>query len=623
MLQKLNERIQGIVAWLVIGLIAITFTLFGVDYYMQSHHAADVEITINNQAISKNSYETAYRRMRQQKDPSQLTVAGDQLLKKQILDDMVKMAIATQAAKQVGFAVTADQANQIILSIPQFQEDGKFSVERYIQSLNAALYTPESFQKEVKQSMLLNQQRFTFVDSAFALPTEMQQFIKLLKQTRDYDYIKIPAASFLDKQQFTEDQLSAYYKAHEKEFIEPAKVSIDFVRLSMPKVKQSIVISDEELERYYQENEVNFRTPAQWLVSHILIAVPPNASQDLQNKLKLKAQNIYGTLQKHPEQFESLVKTESSDKLSAATKGLLPWITAGQTEFDKALSSLEKPNQVSSPVRTNQGYEIFKLIDYKPVKVQPFTTVKQKIKDQLTADALQTKYAQLSEKLSELSYQTPDSLAPVAKELNLDIEHSDLFTKAGTKTGLPANKQIINSAFSHEVLQLGNNSEPIQLDNETLIVLRVSKNIPAAKKPLNEVSDKIKSILANAEASKKTKEAGTALLTKNKIAKQHDLQINANHYQWQNVKNATRELKTEANDLAFSLPRVNTVDGHQLANGDYIIIRLNQIKDGQYDSLDKKLQANLIQQVTSNYGQMDYNLYIADLIKKAKIVKNN
>lgn len=48
MLQKLNEHIQGVVAWLVIILIAITFTLFGVDYYFQSRQISDAKVIVND-----------------------------------------------------------------------------------------------------------------------------------------------------------------------------------------------------------------------------------------------------------------------------------------------------------------------------------------------------------------------------------------------------------------------------------------------------------------------------------------------------------------------------------------------------------------------------------------------
>ncbi len=59
------------------------------------------------------------------------------------------------------------------------------------------MYTPESFQKEVQQGMLLNQQRFAFIGTAFALPHEIKQFVKLYMQSRDYDYMQIPALRFV------------------------------------------------------------------------------------------------------------------------------------------------------------------------------------------------------------------------------------------------------------------------------------------------------------------------------------------------------------------------------------------------------------------------------------------
>ena len=52
MLQKLNERIQGLVAWIIIILVAITFTLFGVDYYLQVAPVAAA--TASHQTVNNN-----------------------------------------------------------------------------------------------------------------------------------------------------------------------------------------------------------------------------------------------------------------------------------------------------------------------------------------------------------------------------------------------------------------------------------------------------------------------------------------------------------------------------------------------------------------------------------------
>src|SRR3546814_553347 len=94
MLQKLNERIQGVIAWVVIILIAVTFTLFGVDYYMQSHQTSDVEVDVNGQPIGKQAFDINYRRVRQQRDPSQITAASELALKKQVLTDMITNVVS-------------------------------------------------------------------------------------------------------------------------------------------------------------------------------------------------------------------------------------------------------------------------------------------------------------------------------------------------------------------------------------------------------------------------------------------------------------------------------------------------------------------------------------------------
>lgn len=622
MLQKLNERIQGVIAWVVIILIAVTFTLFGVDYFMQSHQTSDIEVDVNGHPISKQAFEINYRRARQQRDPSQITAASEAVLKKQVLTDMITNEVSVQAAKKAGFEVSRDQANAAILSIPQFQQDGHFSQERYQQALSNAMFTHESFQNEVRQGMLLNQQRFAFIGSSFVLPAEIKRFVKLYMQTRDYDYLEIPTSLFSQNAQISETAINDYYQNHQKEFLTPEKVSIDFVRLSTQEMKNKVQVSPEDLKRYYDENQSSFQTPAQWQVAHILFAVPEDASEETQNQIKQKAEETYQALQKNPAQFAEFVKTSSDDKLSLANGGVLPWLVAGQSGFDKTLANLTEPGQISVPVKSPHGYEIFKLRAYKPATLKPLEEVQANIREQLVSDLTQTQYARALEQLGDLSYQSPDSLTPVAEALKLPVEHSEVFSRQGGDTDLTKNKQVVNAAFSHDVLQLGNNSDPIQLDNDTVLVLRVNQHLPAAEKPLAEVKDFIAKKLAFIDAEKQAKQLGTELLSNKEDDNLQEKLMKDKQLQWHEVEKATRDTdKADAviNDLAFSLPRTNSRDGRSLTNGNYVIVRLKKINDGQLKLLDKEQQASIAQQIEANYGVMDYDLYINNLVAASKI----
>nr|WP_241480482.1 SurA N-terminal domain-containing protein [Legionella norrlandica] len=492
MLQKLNEHIQGVVAWLVIILIAITFMLFGVDYYFQSRQISNAKVVVNDKPITMQAFETNYRRTRAQQDLPQMTAADEKNLQNQVLNQMITNEVSIQAARQFGFEVSPDQANAAIVNIPQFQEDGHFSAQRYQQALSGALFTPETFQNEVRQGMLLNQQRFAFMGTSFALSDEIKRFVRLYMQTRDYDYLTIPSERFEKQMNVSKKDIEDYYQQHREKFMTPEQIALDYVILSMHDIKSQIKISEEDIKNYYEENKSNYLTPAQWQVAHILFAVPASANQEEEERIRQRADEIYFALQKQPQQFEKFVISNSDDKLSIANKGVLPWITGGQNEYDRILSNLTEPGQISSPTKTKYGYEIFKLIDYKPVTTKSLSEVQSVIKEQLLSDMAQAKYAQALEQLTDLSYQTPDSLNPVADSLNLKIQQTEPFSRKGGRQSITKNKQVIHAAFSNDVLELGNNSEPIQLDNDSIIVLRVNKHIPQGSKPYLKWKGKFK-----------------------------------------------------------------------------------------------------------------------------------
>lgn len=624
MLQKLNERIQGVVAWLVVILIGITFTLFGVDYYLQSRQTTNSKVVVNGQPLSIQSFENNYRRARSMQDLAQMTAAEEKKLQNQVLDQMITNEVLVQSARKNGFDVSVNQANAAILSIPQFQEDGHFSAQKYQQALNAALFTQSSFQNEVKQGMLLNQQRFAFMGSSFALPDEIDRFVSLYMQSRDYDYLTIPVKTFEKDAHVSSEDIANYYKNHKKDFMAPEKVSLNYVLLSMHDLKNKIKVSEEDIKRYYDENQSNYLIPASWQVAHILFAVPEKASPSDIEKIQKKANDAYQLLQKNPAQFDQLVSTMSDDKLSIADKGVLPWITAGQNTFNNILSNLTQPGQISPPEKTEHGYEIFKLIAYKPVSTKPFSEVQSEIKEQLIAEAAQNKYTQALEQLSDLSYQSPDSLQPVADALNVTIEKTKPFSRSGGTDNITKNKQVINAAFSHDVLDLNNNSEPIQIDNDSVVVLRVDQHWNETEQPLNVVQDDINKILVKKIAEEIAKKIGKNLLNPVEDKEQQEL-IQSNHLSWKSVNGSTRDndkVDNQINDLAFNLLRPENREGLVLSNGDYVVVRLKQIHDGKLSTLDREQQDSLIQQIEASYGMMDYDLYVKSLMNRAQIERH-
>lgn len=625
MLEKLNERIQGIVSWVIIGLIAITFTLFGMDYYMQSHQTSNAKVLVNDQSINNQAFDTSYRRSRAKLDAATTTTADDKRLQKQVLNEMIKNEVTVQAARHFGFEVTPTQAGEAILNIPQFQEDGHFSTQRYEQALSAALFTPETFQNEVRQGMLLNQQRFAFIGSSFVLPKEIMRFVSLYMQKRDYDYLTISPSLFVNQIQISSKDLEEYFKQHQNEFYTPEQVSLEYISLSMPEIKNKMNVSVDEIARYYDENKQNYLTPAQWKVAHILFAVPEGALESDIKQIEGKAEKAYESLKKNPELFNVLVTTLSDDKLSIKENGVLPWITAGQKEYDSILSTLTQPGQLTSPKRTAHGFELFKLIEYKPVSTMSLAEVTTAIKDQLLTERAQSKYTKTLEQLSDLSYQTPDSLTPVSDALKLPIQKTQPFTRQGGIEGLSKIKQVVNTAFNHEILDLNNNSEPIQINNDSVVVIRIGQHMPAKKQTFAEVKDQIERKLIQQRSQAMAKELGSNFFNSTENSKQLEL-INNYQLKWLPVTQASRESDqstSQLNDLAFTLLKPGSRNGMTLSNGDYVVLRLKRIDVGRLGSLDKEQRDSLDQQIAASLGMTDYDLYVNQLMSKAKIEKTN
>lgn len=623
MLQKLNEGIQGILAWVIIILVSVTFALFGVDYYLQSRHTSSNVVTVNDQPITKQELELAIRRARQARDPAEITADAEQQLQKQALDALVTNALSVQAAHEYGFSVHQEQTNAAILSIPQFQQDGHFSTQRYQQVLSSAFFTPESFLQEVHQGMLLNQQRFAFIGTSFVLPSEMKRFVKLYMQTRNYDYLNIPVKPFVNEAKITDKEANAYYQQHKSEFIAPEEVIIEYVRLSMQDIKSHIKISEEQLKQYYDANQGNFTTPAQWRVAHILFSVPGDATAEEKKDVEEKAQQIHQELLDNPALFDEKLKAHSDDMISVKKQGLLPWITAGQTSLDKVLLNLIKPGQISEPVKTGSGYEIFKLVEYKAPQLKTFVQVKSDIRQQLLADQVQSEYNQALEALSDLSYQTPDTLTPVAEALNLKIEQSKAFSREGGDSSMTQNQQVINTAFSHDVLEIGNNSEPLQVNDDSVIVLRVKKHISSKQKTFSDVKAKIMARLTEEKAQEQAKSVGKKILSLKYGSKAQETLLNQYDLAWQDINQATRETDkapTPINELAFNLARIGEAKGITLDNGHYALVYLKGIDEGQLKSLDKEQVASIKQQLEASNGVISYDLYVNKLLEKAKIV---
>ena len=121
-------------------------------------------------------------------------------------------------------------------------------------------------------------------------------------------------------------------------------------------------------------------------VAHILIKIPPDATQDQITAAKEKADVIVRRL-KDGELFEDMARQESEDKLSAGKGGQLPEFSTGKMvqEFETAAFALQQDGDFSEPVQTEYGWHIIKRISKS--EIPPFDEMKVDLKKRVEKDS--------------------------------------------------------------------------------------------------------------------------------------------------------------------------------------------------------------------------------------------
>jgi len=104
-------------------------------------------------------------------------------------------------------------------------------------------------------------------------------------------------------------------------------------------------------------------------IAQILVAFPPDATDEQKKAAKQQADSIYTALTNGAD-FRELAEKFSQDNLSWQTGGELPAFGVGRYEpaFENAVFAIAKDDEISKPIETSFGYHIVKRLERTPVK---------------------------------------------------------------------------------------------------------------------------------------------------------------------------------------------------------------------------------------------------------------
>jgi len=133
MLEKIRDSTKGWFAWVIIGSLAVVFALWGVYGYL-GVGAAESEMVaeVNGADIPRYAVENLAQKMQQQAMATGQEVDSE-TLRKQALEEIIMETLLIQDAQKRHFVTDKKLVDKVILTQPEFQIDGKFSSELFMQ----------------------------------------------------------------------------------------------------------------------------------------------------------------------------------------------------------------------------------------------------------------------------------------------------------------------------------------------------------------------------------------------------------------------------------------------------------------------------------------------------------
>ncbi|RIZ69997.1 MAG: peptidylprolyl isomerase [Methylococcales bacterium] len=617
MLTKIREKSQGALAWVILTLICVPFALWGINNYLDTGKEAAVA-SVGDRDFYQRDVNKAYEQYSQN---LQGLSVDEQTLKTQALQKLIKDEVLLQYVHAEGLVITDDEAREFIKSLPYFQVDGKFSDTQYKTLLSSQRISSGEFVSRIKNALTMEQFQHSIIDSSFSTQYDVEGFFKIQNQQRDVDFVAVPLQASAEKP--TDEEISTYYQQHQALYQMPEQVSVEYVELILEDIAKKVVLSDDKLKAYYDDQKELFTNPERRKISHILFSINDKITEKEALEKAVKAKN-----ELQNKDFSVLAAEVSDDKLTAKKGGDLGLFNVGVMEksFEDAASTL-KLGEVSNPVRSAFGYHLIKVTELVPGGVKPFDSVKNDVIQAYQKAQAENAFFEAGEKLTEMSFEHPDSLQTVATNLGVAVKKSSLFTKDKGE-GVAAEDKIRSTAFSEEVLQ-GNNSAPVELGVGRLVVVRLLEHKAATKRELSEVKQDVVSELTKQKAQLQTDQKVKKITEKLRagasiqaIAAENNLSVKAEKGLVRGKNKLPETLSNAIFKAAKPLEGKSTIFNVVLPTGERLIVSLSKVTVGTLGEDDKKQLELAKKNIANAFGQTEFNQTLNSLQRKADVTVN-
>ncbi len=347
---------------------------------------------VNDGVITQVELDNQIKAISKQIEKRGIPLPPPDVLKKQVLEQMIMDKVQLQYAKEVGLKVDDDQLNK---AIDRIASDNNLSPSQFRDAVEKDGISFDDFKEQIRTEIIKSRLRQREVDSKIVVTdSEINNYLKNQEQQGRAEEYNLSHIFIGLPEQANAEQIQAQLRKAETALTK-LKEGADFGQVAASfsdapdalqggsigwKPAGQLPTAFTEMLQKMHPGEISgiIRSPngfhiiklvdkrdasshsvvTQTHVRHILIKTGEDVSED---DAKRKLQEIRDRIEKGAD-FAQEAKLHSDDP-SASSGGDLGWVSPGDTvpEFQKAMDAL-KPGEISEPVHTPFGWHLIQVL---------------------------------------------------------------------------------------------------------------------------------------------------------------------------------------------------------------------------------------------------------------------
>lgn len=638
MLGTIRDKASGWIAGIIVGALIISFAFWGVSSYFGG---GDIFVaTVNGSEIKYQTFQRAFYTLRQQMQSvlggDALSLEEEEFVKEQTLQKLVDTELVNQIIKDNGLRVSNAKVVETIKNLEFFKGENGFDRLKYERAVTSMGMDPVYFEAQLRMDLLSEQLQAGLSDSLFVLDSELNDVLKLKSQTRDLTYASLNLASFIDDTSEVDDsEIEAFYKANPAKFVDPEKVKIAYLELDVKELAKTIETDEESLRAYYADNKDTYDVVEQRSITKLFVQT---AEEDADNKLKEGSEEEKAKAKATIESALAMVKEgktfeEVLEKYTTEGKGALQFsehafMSKGilEKEVEEFLFGSDE-GAVSEVIETKKGFNIVKVGEIRGGPKNVYEKVAEQVEYDYRQSQAELQFFELSDQLTNLSYEHSDTLEVAAEAIGIEIVETDFFSRDSVSEGVLSMPKVISSSFDAELISSGRNSDAIELSDNHIVVLRVLEHQVAKTKALEDVREEVVAAIRLEQAAKKIGEASDAIVKQLESGVSTDAVTSDVKLEWSSVEKTKRDnvevnRSVLRNAFQVGIPADKPiVTSNRLGSGDYSIIIVTAVHDGEIaEEEDDNLRKSTDLELRRTRGTNEWQQFIKNAKSNADII---